>query len=58
MAADVARLKRYAQAASGWAAAWPSLQHEIGGLPLAAQHDRVVAAALDLLPLQPAGGGP
>lgn len=57
MAADVARLQRYARAAAGWAAAWPALQREVGNLPLPDQHERLVAAALDLLPFEPDGGG-
>jgi hypothetical protein len=53
MAADVARLNRYRNAASRWAAGWPRLQQEIGGLPLPAQHERLVAAAQDALPFAP-----
>jgi hypothetical protein len=58
MAADVARLQRYSKAAARWAAAWPELQREIASLPLDGQHERLVAAALDLLPFAPAGEGP
>jgi hypothetical protein len=53
MAADVARLQRYATAAAAWAAAWPELQRELAGRPLEAQHERMVAAAVDLLPFEP-----
>lgn len=53
MAADVARLDRYRNVASRWAAVWPRLQQEIGGLPLPHQHERLVAAARDTLPFAP-----
>jgi hypothetical protein len=53
MAADVARLDRYRNAASRWAAGWPRLQEDIAGLPLPGQHERLVAAALDALPFAP-----
>ena len=58
MAADVARLQRYATAAARWAAAWPELQRDVASLPLDAQHARLVTAASDLLPLKPAEAGP
>jgi len=57
MAADVRRLDRYASAAAGWAAGWPSLQRELAGLPLAVQHERIVARALDVLPFVPSADG-
>ncbi len=57
MAADVRRLDRYASAAAAWAAGWPSLQRELVGFPLAAQHERIVARALGVLPFQPEPGG-
>jgi hypothetical protein len=50
MGADVARLGRYRNAAGRWATGWARLQQAIGDLPLAAQHERLVAAALDALP--------
>ncbi len=50
MAADVRRLDRYASASAVWAAAWPALQRDIIGLPLKAQHELIVARALDVLP--------
>ena len=53
MAADRVRLQRYAAAATRWAEAWPGLQRELAPLPLAGQHQRLVAAALDLLPFGP-----
>jgi hypothetical protein len=53
MEADVRRLDRYRTAAAAWAAAWPALLHELVDLPLAVQHERIVARALELLPFQP-----
>ncbi len=58
MAADVARLHAYVSSAARWSAAWPALQRELGTLPLEAQHERMVAAALDLLPFAPGGSAP
>lgn len=47
------RLMRYGEAAKGWAAAWPGIQHEIAGLPLAEAHSIVVSRAEGLLPFAP-----
>jgi hypothetical protein len=47
------RLDRYRSAARPWSRAWPGLQKRIAGLPLAAAHQTLVAAAEDLLPFEP-----
>jgi hypothetical protein len=44
------RLERYEQAARDWAGAWPAVREEIGTLPLAQAHARMVAAAGGCLP--------
>lgn len=53
MAEDVARLRRYEQAAFRWAGAWPELQRSLLGQPLERQHERLVVAAAELLPFEP-----
>lgn len=52
MRANEARLARYEAAAGAWAAAWPSLQRSLAGLPLLEAHAAVTAAAERCLPCQ------
>jgi hypothetical protein len=53
MRSNEKRLARYRQAAERWAAAWPVLDREVAGRPLAEAHEIIVARALELLPFEP-----
>jgi len=53
MRANEERLARYREAATRWADAWPSIDRELAGRPLAAAHEIVTERALELLPFEP-----
>jgi len=53
MRADEARLERYRDAASAWAAAWPVVARQVEGLPLDEAHRIVSARAEHVLPWRP-----
>lgn len=53
MRANERRLECYRAVLEDWAAAWPDVQREIQGLPLASAHEIVVARADGLLPFLP-----
>ena len=52
MRANEERLQRFEEAAAAWAAAWPQVQREITGRPLAAAHRHLVARADGVLPFR------
>jgi hypothetical protein len=56
MRADEARLDRYRDAATRWAAVWPAVSRQIDGLGLHAAHRVVVARADGVLPAEVAWG--
>jgi hypothetical protein len=54
--ANEERLVRYQAAAAAWAEAWPSVQRELAGLPLAEAHRLLVSRAEGVLPYAPLSG--
>jgi hypothetical protein len=57
MRANEERLVRYQDATEAWAALWPEVQRQIGGLSLLDAHRLVVARAEGVLPFAPTQGG-
>ena len=54
--ANERRLRRYMEAAAGWAARWPAVEAEIAGLPLGRAHGVIADRAEGVLPLEPPEG--
>lgn len=51
MKADEVRLYRYQNASRPWESAWPGVSAEISRLPLPLAHEKLCAAAINILPL-------
>ncbi len=54
--ANEERLARYLSASRGWAEIWPSVQRQVGSLPLLDAHRLILSRAEGVLPFEPAGG--
>ena len=51
--ANERRLRRYVEAAEAWTSRWPSVQSEMGAMPLRQAHAVVAAKAAGVLPFEP-----